>query len=70
MVAGHAQASLERGSRGAGGGPGGWHAWDGWDRRRTSLRSRVTRQQEGEEVWAEGGSTGRECAVRDRWQST
>ena len=28
VVAGHAQASLERGTRGAGGGPGAWDAWN------------------------------------------
>ena len=60
----------------AAGGPGvvrgdGTHGTDGTGGRPVSDHaSRVTRQEEGEEVWAEGGSTGRECAVRDRWQST
>ena len=29
VVAGHTQASFERGTRGAGGDPGGWDTWDG-----------------------------------------
>ena len=35
---GHAQASLERGTRGAGGGLGGWDVWEGW---KTCHASRV-----------------------------